>query len=188
MWLSDLQKEHDEWSTKHFGPKNSVTRNVDTCLLGIVEEVGELDEAQFKSSNTRSFLKNTMDALGDITIYMLDFATQKDWDVGSMIHVVDLERFSRLGLSVNQIHLNIRTIVGRLAHARLKQIQKIRYTPEQVENLQEDLFMDLLLNLESFAMAHGWDFKEVVEETAKSVFKRDWESNPLDANKKAEVL
>lgn len=70
--LQRIQQEQKAWSIKNF-PNNKATHN----LLGVVEEVGELSHAHLKKmQNIRTNQdhdNDTVDAIGDILIYLLGY-------------------------------------------------------------------------------------------------------------------
>lgn len=94
----------NNWSMANFGSQSGL--GLLMPLLGIVEEVGEYDEALT--------LEDKEDAIGDILIFALDYA-------------------KRAGMNLSDIPIRSKQIsyctgkwVSKLAHARLKRFQKIR--------------------------------------------------------------
>lgn len=85
MNLRLIQLEQREWATKNFGDKPSWHP-----LLGAVEELGELAHAFLKREQgirgtTESHTEDIRDAIGDITIYLLDFCNREGLDLQSII-------------------------------------------------------------------------------------------------------
>jgi NTP pyrophosphatase (non-canonical NTP hydrolase) len=80
-----MQSEVAEWSRKNFGDQDPVNP-----LLGIGEEVGELMHAVLKRrqgirGDWSVHEANALDALGDIFIYMCDFASRNGYDLAKCI-------------------------------------------------------------------------------------------------------
>lgn len=74
--LRDFQNAVRQWSLKNFGEQSYVNP-----LLGVVEEVGELNHAVLKMRQgirgDKDFLKEQAeDAVGDILIYLADFCSR----------------------------------------------------------------------------------------------------------------
>lgn len=66
---------------------------------------------------------------------------------------------------------------GELAHIVLKQAQKIR--PESAtDEMLRDAIGDIAITLMVNCGARGWDFWEIVEETAETVLRRVWHPIP----------
>jgi NTP pyrophosphatase (non-canonical NTP hydrolase) len=86
--LIDVLKMQDEvgkWAERNFGGGPSTHP-----LLGIVEEVGELSHAHLKEEQgirgtKEEHEEEARDALGDIMIYMLDYAYRRGWDLGDIL-------------------------------------------------------------------------------------------------------
>lgn len=83
--IKELQTKVRAWELYNFGKQKPYRP-----LLGIVEELGELSHAHLKAEqNIRQDridpkLKK-MDALGDMFIYMLNYATHQDIDLDTAI-------------------------------------------------------------------------------------------------------
>lgn len=76
--LSTIQKEIHAWSTKNFGKRVDLYFDV-SSFLGIVEELGELAHSILKLSqgirgSKVEHLAKVKDAIGDMMVYLLDFA------------------------------------------------------------------------------------------------------------------
>jgi len=68
--------------------------------------------------------------------------------------------------------------MGEMAHALLKQKQKIRGTSEEHEAKAKDAFADIMVFAMNFASAKGWDAQAVIENVWDEVKKRDWKRFP----------
>lgn len=79
--LSSLQKEQKEWSDKNF------TKNIGSyrCLLGIIEEVGELAHAHLKNEQgirvNEDHKAKKIDAIGDIVTYLAGYCNDNGIDL-----------------------------------------------------------------------------------------------------------
>jgi NTP pyrophosphatase (non-canonical NTP hydrolase) len=63
--------------------------------------------------------------------------------------------------------------LGELAHAHLKQHQKIRNTEDHEANAK-DAVADVTIYLMDYCNSRGWDFEQLVRDTWQMVSKRDW--------------
>ena len=100
----DLAVAVNDWSMANFASQSGL--GLLMPFLGIVEEVGEYDEALT--------LEDKEDAIGDILIFALDYAKRSGMDLS--------------GVPIWSDHISYcpGKWVSRLSHARLKRFQKIR--------------------------------------------------------------
>lgn len=80
MCFKKLQLEQKEWQDKNFpNHKNH------HCLLGLVEEVGELSHSHLKNDQNirknEDHRKKTEDAIGDIIIYLAGYCNANGYDL-----------------------------------------------------------------------------------------------------------
>jgi NTP pyrophosphatase (non-canonical NTP hydrolase) len=84
-----VQTQVRQWSYKNFGSDNSQYKSYTDPLLGISEEVGELCHAHLKRSQgirtNEDYEAKIKDALGDIFIYMCDYANRNGINLASCI-------------------------------------------------------------------------------------------------------
>lgn len=77
--LRELQREVAMWSYQNF-PENTP----EFALMGLVEEVGELNHARLKQlqgiRKDEDLYRKERDAVGDIVIYLLDYCTRRGID------------------------------------------------------------------------------------------------------------
>ena len=73
--------------------------------------------------------------------------------------------------------LGIMEEVGELAHAHLKQGQKIRTNEDHI-GLTKDAIGDIVIYLADYCTARGFDLEEIVKEIWMQVKARDWKENP----------
>ncbi len=132
-------------------------------LLGLVEEAGELAEADSKRD-----LAAIGDALADIMIFALDYCSGMGWDAGDMWAVnAPAPQAGFIGILVS---------LGKLCHAHLKQAQGIRVSEDHEKAARkalEALFSCLRLKDASLV--------ERTLQTWQTVKKRDWKANPVTA-------
>lgn len=80
--LNELQKEVKIWADRNFG----TDRNHLHPLLGVAEEVGELNHAILKmeqgirGSKSKHYVE-AKDAIGDIIVFLADFCAQNGFDL-----------------------------------------------------------------------------------------------------------
>jgi NTP pyrophosphatase (non-canonical NTP hydrolase) len=72
--------------------------------------------------------------------------------------------------------------LGELAHAHLKEHQKIRNTENHVENAR-DAVADITIYLLDYCNARGWNFEELVASTWEMVRQRDWNKHRAETLK-----
>lgn len=175
----ELQTQVGQWSEFNFGQQQS---KVDpdlflgslAPLMGVTEEMGELIEAL----NIHDF-KEVEDALGDIGVYLCDYATREGF---RLLHVLPTDN-----LRASNDHIeNVVVALGRLYHVTLKRHQGIRGMddPNTYTAKRDEAVGKLLQRLYQFAHGvHGWDYLCIVHETWKKVVqKRNWNVNPTDGS------
>lgn len=103
MKLAEIQAQVGEWARRNFGIAGGYVRKAPPHswqpLMGLVEEVGELTHAFLKrSQGIRGTLEEhnaaIRDAVGDILIYLLDFAEIESLNVQAILEET-WERVSR---------------------------------------------------------------------------------------------
>jgi len=156
--LKQMQAEHAAWSQFNFG-KHPAWHP----LLGMVEEIGELEEAIVLKNETE-----IKDSIADILIFMSDFCTYMNFDLEE--------------ISMQKVHsYRFRTrssIIGRISHSYLKMDQGIRGTPEQHRNDISKGLSELYENLALYCMYHDENLFEILEDTWNKVKQRNWKNNP----------
>lgn len=76
------------------------------------------------------------------------------------------------------------SVVGRLAHSHLKSEQGIRGNKEQHASKAKDAIGDMIIFLSNYCTRNGYDMQEIIETAWSEVKQRDWNKNPVDADKK----
>lgn len=155
--LLELQTQVSEWSHRNF-PNNKPHHP----LLGIVEEVGELDDATTDEA--------IEDAVADILIYAADYCARND------LLLVEGEGESN----------SLGSAVSRLAHFHLKGEQDIRYPAEQIQALKQQAVERVAAELFNFGRDAGVDVLQAASAVWEKVRLRDWQKHPVNAAKIAE--
>lgn len=92
MSLREIQKEQYEWSHHNFGHgKQNLTVPGPLNLLGIMEELGELAHSHLKEEqgirgDYNEHQVNAKDAIGDLSIYLLNYCSSRGWDYEQIVH------------------------------------------------------------------------------------------------------
>jgi NTP pyrophosphatase (non-canonical NTP hydrolase) len=73
-----------------------------------------------------------------------------------------------------QVALGVAEESGELCHAVLKRDQGIRGTYTENTDKMRDAIGDIAIFAMQICSAEGWDFEQVVIETAEQVMKRKW--------------
>lgn len=156
--LRRIQAEQRPWVAHNFGDRPSWMP-----LLGIVEEAGELCDAEDQRN-----LNDISDALADIMIFALDYCSGMGWDAGDLWNRPAGE--NRAGF------WGILRFLGKLCHAHLKDAQGIRVSEDHKAAGQKAL-AGLFANLR----AKDAHLVERVVQTWQEVRKRDWKADPATA-------
>jgi hypothetical protein len=154
--IQAIQSEVGEWSAANFGRQDSKTETFVVegqieqfmvlgslaPLLGIVEEVGELSQANH--SNRR---RDSEDAVGDILIYLCDFAYREQFELQLPQGWASTDMPPLQGLQI---------AVGNLCHCVLKHHQGIRDMghPVVYANRRADCVHALLIHLHRYMKAN----------------------------------
>lgn len=158
--LKTLQEEQKPWVLKNFGERPAWQP-----LLGIAEEMGELFQAFWIVDD--AYAHEVKDALADIMIYMADFCTAMNFDLQKLYD--DALRDDDFELAPMAVYY------GDLAHAFLKDAQRIRGTHSEHVAKMGDALDGILRHLIRAASNRNWDLRELTKETWETVVKkRDW--------------
>jgi hypothetical protein len=157
--LHSLQLKLREWQHANFAEVSDLA-----MALGIVEEVGELAEAQARGL----YPSFTDDARGDITIFAGQLLAANQM---SIVPLLEQSNYPPALLVTNTARVP-EEAVGMLAHAVLKRSQGIRGFDD------EDKYRIALYTAvwEIFRL-HGVHERHYVD-TAEVVLKRDWKTSP----------
>jgi NTP pyrophosphatase (non-canonical NTP hydrolase) len=152
--LTTLQLEQVAWVEHNFGK-----RGAHQPLQGLVEELGELDEAL-----RRNDAEEIADSLADAMIYSADLCSAHGWDLGEVwVNKRPSDTYSLL------------VWVGKLNHYLLKHEQGIRGA--RLEDAQHALRVIVWI-LDTIARGHDIDLVAVTWETWCKVRERDWKKHP----------
>lgn len=155
--FKQLQEEQKPWVLHNFGDRPSWMP-----LVGIYEEYGEYLEA--KTADERK------DAIADVVIFISDYVSARGWS---------LENLWNDSLEITGWK-SVTVILGRLAHAHLKQEQNIRLN-ENHEQKAKDAVKELLAAMRELALVHNIQLLDLVEQTWAKVKQRDWKASPAHA-------
>jgi NTP pyrophosphatase (non-canonical NTP hydrolase) len=93
--LYEMQKEHISWSQKNF--PNETWQDV---LMGVVEEVGELNHYLLKQKQgirgtSEEHEAGAKDSVGDIVIYLMHVCNIRGWDMQEVVEKTHAHVLSR---------------------------------------------------------------------------------------------
>lgn len=188
--LVKMQDEQIAWSLRNFGQQPA-----HRPMLGIVEELCELEEAQLIGEDeylggVAEYKKDVLDAVGDIGIYMLDYCGKRGWSMDELWEARAcpewLEDFV-MG-DDNEGYPYFAPFIRRLAHSQLKGEQNIRGGQSKHDEILKITLSSVLWVLEGVAKHVAQrDFLSVIAEVWAKVRQRDWVANPDTAHEVAEV-
>jgi len=170
--MFQIQVEVGCWSMANFGVQISKPRpdmKLDSIapLLGIVEEVGEYEDAACKGDEAEM-----LDAIGDILIYLCDFIGREP---GCSMFFVDQN---------NKLYKNITltSAAGHLCHWVLKYHQGIRGMDiqEKYYAQRDNAIHNMMIAIDDICTnVLNTTMLDVLNETWESVQKRNWKKNPV---------
>lgn len=84
--IKQIQKEAKDWERENFGDQPAYRR-----LLGVAEEVGELCHSQLKMEqeirgSKDEHMEDAKDAVGDISIFLMNYCSFYGWDFEEIIN------------------------------------------------------------------------------------------------------
>lgn len=159
----DLAKFQDEvgiWSRRNFGDQPAYRP-----LLGMVEELGELYEADDASD-----FSAMLDSIGDLMVFMADFCHRRGLSLSEIVEAAEEP-------SVDFSESALMKAVGRVCHAQLKLEQGIRTDKDHVGDMKKALsqvvtalcmWADLIDSNVAQATLAAWSI----------VSKRNWAADP----------
>jgi NTP pyrophosphatase (non-canonical NTP hydrolase) len=182
--IRNLQEQIGRWAEANFDENRSkvyphLVLDSLAPLMGITEELGELLEA-FYTSDCDTTDDPITDALGDIGVYLCDYARREGILLALLLpadHTIPATPMQLPELGV---------VIGRLFHCVLKRHQGIRGFEDDSKfySLRDAVVKDILLGLYLASQPFG-SFEEILTDTwQKVVSKRDWKKHPLDAANK----
>ena len=161
--LSEIQAELKVWTEYNFGQQESIIP-----IMGMIEELGELTHAHLKELQgirKSDFLADKKDAIGDITIYLLNYFNC----IGKNIRDTNILALDR---EIPSIIININFYVSRLAITVGAERGYTRTSLNSAEMILK--FLHRLCNKLDI------DFITTVNEVWEQVKLRDWRKYPKD--------
>lgn len=167
-YYTQFRTEHAIWIEHNFSGSKAYQP-----LLGMVEEIGELAEANLQLDDNKE-----RDAIGDILVYLTHYCNfyLLDW--------WECQKFANISWSILPNLLDISIQIGKLAHAQLKGEQSIRHTAEQIFTMKKVTVGNIVVLLDHYCkytgranvlgcLQHAWD----------EVKHRDWKKNNQTGSK-----
>jgi hypothetical protein len=170
VYFRSLQTQVGRWSQHNFGDQLA-----HRPAMGMFEELCELYKAILLKDTPE-----TLDAIGDIVIYMADYHHRRGWDMGETWTVRD----NPIDGSTADVILQL---IGKMCHSHLKGEQNIRGGSARHDAVMVCTMGATLGFLDAFCRFLGCEFISVVQSVWSVVGKRDWKKNPNDANVVAEA-
>lgn len=159
MQWYELQQAQGKWQKDNFPPAQPYQ-----LLLGIIEEVGEMEDAATH--------EDRLDAIGDIMIYMCSYCTSRNWEIQTIYNLATSKD------SENWDWPSCLSIISKLAHHQLKSEQKIRGNEEK-HSSESILLLAKLIRQLLDGFKDEKDFILVTNNVwQKVVSKRNWIKNP----------
>lgn len=170
--LSEIQKDHLEWSTRNFG----LDRHPYQALLGMIEEWGEFIQEK-THLRRREYLE---DALADFMVFLIDFCNLLDLNLEEDLDLKmsDLQRQSEANshlFNTSRLVEKMQIHLGLLSHSILKLDQGIR----QQEDHQRQINKSLTILVRNVWLLSGklWiDLEQTLNDVWNRVRQRDWTS------------
>lgn len=190
--LDAVQADQIEWSTRNFGQQPP-----HRPMLGIIEEMCELEEAQMLAGDIGKEAADSvtlssdaeLDAIGDIAIYMLDYCGKRGW---RMQELWDARAYPEWLADFtfgddNDGMPYFAPFIRRLAHSQLKGEQNIRGGQTKHDEVLRATLSSVLWLLDNLATVyHQRNFLRILEDVWLKVRQRDWVNNPNNAHEVAE--
>lgn len=172
--LDRLQEEVRPWQAHNFGE-----RPWRWPLLGLIEEIGELAEAED--------LPKLVDALADIMVFAADLSNALNFRLAEIFERGDKLVDEQISNGGDIDPPPWSQLQGRLAHHLLKSEQGIRGTHEQHVASIERLLADVMAGVHITSHSHelveedSIDVLEITRQTWAKVRLRDWTKDKLTA-------
>ena len=168
--LSQIQQEQKPWVAHNFGNRPSWMP-----LLGIVEELGEREEAVGMHPSSEEQRGKIIDALADTMIFVMDYCSALEWDIATLWEAAVTYSYP--------CQVNVFEALGKIAHAHLKKAQAIRV--EENHDAESILsVVHLLANLRWLAWEVDADLVSETYRVWQEVKLRDWKKDPAHAGEK----
>lgn len=159
MNFEQIQKEHREWSQKNFPDQKA-----HHCLLGMIEEVGELAHAQLKFEQgirvNEDHIAARKDAIADIALYLIGFCNYHKIPIGELFCTYEFA----ISLNATEILQNICHCIYDINIMSTWFVKKVRC-------------VEIISHLYLFCRDINIDFEQNLLDTWEQVKKRDWTKN-----------
>lgn len=161
--IDSIKEEIRVWAERNFP-----TTKPEHCLLGIREEVGELCHAilkEYQGIRKEDFVAAKKDAIGDITVYFLDF-------------------LNRSQLELPKVGTQTIIPVNTFGDTMIETIDTLYIAASVFTTFKGDmddleiLITDFILSLYNLCDFLGYDLIEILNTTWNEVKKRDWITYP----------
>lgn len=160
-----IQNEIEQWAGRNF-PDTPIHRPV----LGMVEELGELIDADLKGSEVEC-----KDAVGDFAVYAMHYCVLRNWRYDEVI-----DKHAKPDARDIAPWFMILKEGGELCHSQLKWEQNIRGTAESHEQAAKTALANLTFAVNRYCNMRRWKFEDIVKMTWETVKKRDWQKHQKD--------
>ncbi len=170
--FDSIQAEQAVWSVKNFGEQPAYRP-----MLGIIEELCELDEADNSEDEAE-----VEDALGDVAIYMLDYCGKRQWRMQELWDARACPEWLGEYTMAEYGMPYLSGFIKNLAHSQLKGEQNIRGGVEKHDAVLKSTLSSVLWLLDELAKHYNKDFQSILAGVWEKVSKRDWTKNPNTAH------
>lgn len=166
--------EHKEWADKNFPDSTEII-----SAAGMVEECGELFHALIKNQQgirgtEEKHLEDMKDAIGDISIYLLDFLNRTKVDEKELLLAIQ----SGIQPEYQSRDTDPFYLAGNILES-INTINQSIWNSAVVGYLPVYHAVEVLSDCDRFCQVMGWDYPQIIQETWKEVQKRDWTKNKI---------
>ncbi len=176
--FKEIQTEQVKWQQHNFPDRPSWVP-----IMGMGEEVGELHEAIITHDKDA-----LVDAIGDICIYLTDYASAMNYDVQELWNESQSQRHSWLNsdpVFESLKAVEVSTWLGKLYHAHIKAFQQIRLQEDHPKNAKIAI-QRILHYLDDIAYSYHLNVVDITAQVWEKVSQRDWQKNRDTAHLEAE--
>lgn len=163
--LQEIQSELKVWTEYNFGKQTP-----EISILGMIEELGELSHAILKEKQgirVSDFLADKKDAIGDLTIYALNY-------FNSINKTVVFET------QANDFTSKTEHLISFIVTRQIGRLTATVYTRKGYTDTALSSCRIILRWLDSYSRFLGFDFTTLVNEVWEQVKLRDWKKYPKD--------
>lgn len=168
--LHTLQEEQKPWVLHNFGERPSWMP-----FFGLVEELGEREEALEAGFQPAVVEAKVRDAFADAMIFSADYCSAMGWELKEVWCAA--APFTHPDC---KIPIGLMAALGRVAHAHLKAAQKIRLG-EDHKAAGHQAMVYFIAHLIKMSTKHGFDLIAETHKVWQKVKQRDWKKDPVAA-------